>query len=72
MGSWVLALGLFWTLAYLLASFKWGARAPHNPWGGVSLEWHTATPPIEHNFHTIPRVTGSPYDFPEIDRSGKH
>ena len=69
-GSWILALGLFWTLFYLLASLKTGKRAPANPWDGVSLEWHTASPPIEHNFHEIPTVTGSPYDFPEISKTG--
>ena len=36
----------------------------------MTLEWHTASPPIEHNFKIIPHVTGSPYDFPEIDKSG--
>ena len=68
-GSWILAAGLFWTLFYLMASFKNGKRAPANPWNGVSLEWHTASPPIEHNFHEIPTVTGSPYDFPEISKT---
>ena len=70
-GSWILAVGLFVALYTLLAAFKNGERAPENPWDAVSLEWKTASPPIEHNFHEIPRVTGSPYDFPEIDRSGK-
>ena len=68
-GSFLLAIGLFWTLGYLLVSLKTGAKAPANPWQGVSLEWHTQSPPIEHNFHETPHVTGSPYDFPEIDKS---
>jgi cytochrome c oxidase subunit 1 len=69
-GSWILAVGLFWTLGYLIASLFNKSRAPANPWGGVSLEWHTQSPPIEHNFHETPHVHGSPYDFPEIDKSG--
>jgi cytochrome c oxidase subunit 1 len=71
-GSWILALGLFVVLFTLLFSLKNGEKAPANPWGGISLEWHTASPPIEHNFHETLHVTGSPYDFPEIDRSGGH
>jgi cytochrome c oxidase subunit 1 len=68
-GSWILAAGLFVTLFTLAHALKWGKRAPHNPWEGISLEWQTATPPIEHNFHEIPHVDHGPYDFPEIDRS---
>ena len=72
-GSWVLAAGLFTVLFALLHSLAKGKHAPANPWGGVSLEWHTATPPIEHNFHHIPHVESGPYDFPEIDwDSAKH
>jgi len=68
-GSWILAVGLVWVLVYLLHSLRHGARAPANPWHAVSLEWHTQSPPIEHNFDETPFVTGSPYDFPEIDKT---
>ena len=69
-GSLVLAVGLCLTAGYLLHSlFVSKVKAPDNPWGGVSLEWSTATPPIEHNFHETPVVTHGPYDFPEIDDS---
>ncbi len=66
-GSWILDVGLVWTLIYLLYSLWRGARAPANPWNAVSLEWQTQSPPIEHNFDETPIVEGSPYDFPEID-----
>jgi cytochrome c oxidase subunit 1 len=52
---------------YLLASLKNGEKAPKNPWGGMSLEWETATPPIEHNFIGQPECKTGPYDFPEIE-----
>jgi len=65
-GSWILAAGLFTTLGCFIASLMKGARAPQNPWGGLSLEWATQTPPIEHNFHHQIVVTSGPYDFPEI------
>ena len=68
-GSWILASGLFLTLFYLLHSLKYGEKASPNPWGGASLEWATASPPIEHNFHHTPHVNGGPYEFPEIDDS---
>ncbi len=69
-GSWILALGFFTVLFTLVKAIKSGERAGPNPWNAVSLEWQTASPPIEHNFHETPHVTGSPYDFPEIDKSG--
>ena len=25
-----------------------------NPWGGRTLEWETQSPPITHNFDSIP------------------
>ena len=68
-GSWVLALGLFITLFCFLHSLFKGKTSPKNPWGGLSLEWETETPPIEHNFEGQPIVTSGPYDFPEIDHA---
>jgi cytochrome c oxidase subunit 1 len=64
-GSYILAVGLFLALFNLLASLRNKGVAPE-PWRGVSLEWETATPPIEHNFESIPVVTAGPYDFPEV------
>ncbi len=64
-GSLVLAAGLVLTAVYLLHSLFRGEKAPDNPWGAVSLEWKTATPPIEHNFHEIPTVIEGPYEFPK-------
>ncbi|GLH65703.1 cytochrome c oxidase subunit I [Geothrix edaphica] len=62
-GSWLLVLGLliyFGTLLYAL--FK-GEKAEDNPWGGVTLEWTIASPPIQENFETIPTITHGPYEF---------
>ncbi|PIE66458.1 MAG: hypothetical protein CSA24_00065 [Deltaproteobacteria bacterium] len=66
-GSFILAAGLFWTLIYLTNALINGKKAPANPWGGASLEWATASPPIAHNFHETPHVDSDPYNFPEID-----
>jgi cytochrome c oxidase subunit 1 len=64
-GSHILALGLFITLFYLLHSLFRGKRAGRNPWGGVTFEWQTETPPITHNFVDQPVATAGPYEFAE-------
>lgn len=69
LGSYVLAVGLFIMLFYLIHSLIWGKKSPANPWGGVSLEWTTDTPPSEYNFEKIPVVVKGPYDFDEIDEA---
>jgi cytochrome c oxidase subunit I len=63
-GSWVLGLGLFLILGYLIASLFNGKKAGPNPWGALTLEWtHTTTPPHPHNFTETPIVTRGAYDF---------
>jgi cytochrome c oxidase subunit 1 len=62
-GSWILGAGLVLTLWLFIASIRRGKAAPANPWGGASLEWQTASPPITENFTTRPIVTHGPYDF---------
>ncbi len=70
-GSWILGAGLFLALGNLLYSIKNGEKAGPNPWGGLSLEWKTASPPPTENFHRTPTVTQGPYDFPSTG-SAKH
>jgi len=72
LGSYVLTVGLFVILFNWIHSLKKGAKAPANPWGSNSLEWHTASPPPHHNFDE--EVEGTdPYDYrawkynPDID-----
>lgn len=67
-GAWVLVLGLAMAFAVLLMSIRSNRPAPANPWGGVSLEWATPSPPPEENFDALPVVGCDPYEFPEIDR----
>ena len=61
-GSYIMALGFFWTAYYLIASLLSGKKAPANPWGGRSLEWQCTSPPPHDNFKTTPSV-GDCYDF---------
>jgi len=62
-GSWILAAGLFLTLAYLLASLRQPKTATANPWGGRTMEWETASPPTTHNFAEQPVLKHGPYDY---------
>lgn len=64
--SFVFGISLFFILIYLLHSWFKGEKAPQNPWGGMSMEWMTATPPIEHNFEGVVKCEHGPYDFPQI------
>lgn len=68
-GSYILAVGLFVVLFSLIHSLRKGEKAPANPWNGMTLEWETESPPIEHNFIGQPICRKGPYDFPEIDES---
>lgn len=38
--------------------FKWGKKAPANPWGegATTLEWTLSSPPSFHTFETQPRI----------------
>jgi len=65
-GSFILALGFVVHLVVFLHSMFLGEKATQNPWGGLTLEWETATPPIEHNFHHEPVLTHGPYAFDEV------
>ncbi|WP_437711946.1 cytochrome c oxidase subunit I [Sorangium sp. So ce448] len=62
-GSWILGLGFLLMFIGFIRSLRSGAPAPANPWGGLSLEWTTASPPITENFVRTPVVTKGAYDF---------
>ncbi|MEW5853012.1 MAG: cytochrome c oxidase subunit I [Myxococcota bacterium] len=62
-GSWVLGAGFLLSLFVLMTSLRSGAKAPANPWGGASLEWHTQSPPVTENFPGTVEVKHGPYDF---------
>ncbi|HEY3445849.1 MAG TPA: cytochrome c oxidase subunit I [Myxococcales bacterium] len=62
-GSWILGAGLVLTLVLFVRALRSGSKAAANPWGGATLEWQTASPPITENFLQRPVVTHGPYDF---------
>ena len=65
-GSWLLLLGFLVHLGTFVHSLVAGPKAPPNPWGGLTLEWETESPPIEHNFHHEPILKHGPYDYDAI------
>ncbi len=65
-GSWILAAGLFLHLFTFIWSLAAGKKAPANPWGSLTFEWDTDSPPIEHNFHHEPVCTHGPYDYDNV------
>jgi cytochrome c oxidase subunit 1 len=70
-GAFSFGISLFLVLFVLIHSLLKGEKAPMNPWGGLSLEWETQTPPIEHNFAVDPICTRGPYEFDEIETAAK-
>jgi len=63
-GSWVLILGMIIMIVNLINGYRKGAIAGRNPWGGVTLEWQTKSPPPLQNFDKAPVVSEhGPYDF---------
>ena len=53
-GSWIIGLGFLIMLVYLLWSLRRGPIAPANPWGALTLEWQTSSPPPLENFKHTP------------------
>ncbi|KAB2841294.1 MAG: cytochrome c oxidase subunit I, partial [Melioribacteraceae bacterium] len=65
-GSWLMGITMIIVFGNLIHALLRGPKAKDNPWGGVTLEWHTASPPPLENFHEIPTVTHEPYDFSQL------
>ena len=65
-GSWVMAIGYIVMGIYLVHSLFKGRPAGNNPWGALTLEWQTISPPPTENFEQTPVVTHGPYDYDEV------
>ena len=71
-GAMVLLAGLSLALFALVRSlFVRGQLSPSNPWGAVTLEWQTPSPPPEHNFEIDPPAVGDPYDMSLVKYEGE-
>lgn len=62
-GASILGVGYLLPAVYLLWSLRNGKRAGSNPWNATGLEWQTTSPPLKHNFESIPIVTLPPYQY---------
>lgn len=63
-GSWILVAGLIITVVNLIVHARKGKKAESNPWGGITLEWQTQSPPSLHNFDQEPKLPiGGPYNY---------
>jgi len=63
-GASILGIGFFVPVLYFLWSLAKGPEAGSNPWGARGLEWEACTsPPLPHNFETIPVVTQEAYAY---------
>ncbi|MBD3169899.1 MAG: cytochrome c oxidase subunit I [candidate division Zixibacteria bacterium] len=65
-GSWILGLGFLIAFIYLFyAAFK-GRPAGRNPWGALTFEWETPSPPPTENFDKDPVLRHEPYDYDKV------
>jgi cytochrome c oxidase subunit 1 len=62
-GIFLLGLGYFIPLIYLLWSFRYGPGANDNPFDALGLEWQSPTPPPVENFFHTPQVAEVPYNY---------
>lgn len=69
-GAFVLAFSIIPFLINIIWSWNKGKIAGDNPWGGLSLEWTTSSPPLIENWEVLPVVTKGPYDYGIEQRKG--
>jgi cytochrome c oxidase subunit 1 len=62
-GSWLIGTGFILVLITLVKALRNGKPAGDNPWGALTLEWQTASPPPFENFLYDPVVTEGPYEY---------
>ncbi|EQB05885.1 cytochrome c oxidase subunit I [Sphingobium baderi] len=56
LGSFILASGVLLFFINVARSWRGGAEAGPDPWGGPTLEWTVPSPPPPYNFAVIPTI----------------
>ena len=62
-GAYILGLGFLIMFTYLIYSLFKGRQVGPNPWGSLTMEWETTSPPHPHNFLEDKRLVHGPYDY---------
>lgn len=62
-GSWLIGVGFMYAAYYLIRGMMNGPKALDNPWGALTLDWQTTSPPHHENFEETPVVKNWPYEF---------
>jgi cytochrome c oxidase subunit I len=62
-GSYILAVSTIPFLINAVWSIFKGEKAPSNPWGGLTFEWLTTSPPPHENFAFDPVMTIGAYEY---------
>ncbi|WP_054669056.1 cytochrome c oxidase subunit I [Calditerricola satsumensis] len=70
-GAYITGVAAVLLAANLVVSAVRGAKASANPWGALTLEWQTSSPPPHENFEEIPVVTSGPYEYGEPETPRK-
>ncbi len=65
-GTWVLLAGFLIMAVYLFHAMARGKVAGNNPWGALTLEWQTSSPPPTENFESQPIAAHGPYDYDKV------
>ena len=65
-GSMIMAVGFVIIVIYLLYSLFKGPKASRNPWGALTMEWETSSPPPPGNFDKDMTLTHGPYDYDKV------
>ena len=66
-GAFILGLAFLLMFLYLVHSLLRGRRAGRNPWGALTMEWETTSPPHPHNFETDMKLQHGPYDYDRVE-----
>ncbi len=62
-GAWTLGVGLVISAGYLAKALVSGPKASDNPWGALTLEWQSESPPPLENFRKDIVVTEGFYEY---------